>query len=413
MVRRTSGTALLALFLALPLVASPASAREKDPRPLEPLWSIKPHEGTPGEGDGYFDEVFGLDDAGKQLAVIRGDGATFSKIETYDLEAKPPRLTASFDPPSKNLIITRIELLPAGKGMVLIGRDRPDDSAPLTAFLVDMTGKVSAKVGPVTAFERPPQDGTPRATLLVAFDRKLGGRGAEATYTVTPYTLATLAPTGQLGKPRAYKTDVAGGLKAPPVRLIGFYEGYTRILGEKPGAYDKATDVRQPPKKVVVDALTGKTASETEIADPVGWAVTGQLRRDHPGQSLFVDLNQDGSGVDVIDAMGKKVPASLEVPFHLYDPKTLLFEEGPAPNQLTFGIGVDPLNPEAIKRKKAELPMLDLYVADTADGAIKARGRVFTPRPVTYRARAQTLVVLKRFKSFARGGDEFQIFELR
>ena len=112
MVRRISGTALLALLLALPLVAvaKQASAREKDPKPLEPLSSIKPHEGKPGEGDGYFDEVFGLDDAGKQLAVIRGDGATFSRIETYNLEAKPPKLTASFDPPSKNLIVTRIEL---------------------------------------------------------------------------------------------------------------------------------------------------------------------------------------------------------------------------------------------------------------------------------------------------------------
>ncbi len=294
--------------------------------------------------------------------------------------------------------------------MVLIGRERPDDSAPLTAFLVDMTGKVSAKAGPATAFGRPPDDGTPRASLLVAFDRKLGGRGAEATYTVTPYTLATLTPAG---KPRVHKTDVAGELKAPPIRLVGFYDGYTRILGEKPGAYDKAADARQPPKKMVIDALSGKTTTEAEITDPVGWAVTGQLRRDHPGQSLFVDLNQDGSGVDVIDAMGKKLPASLEVPFHLYDPKTLLFEEGPAPNQLTFGIAVDPLNPEAIKRKKAEMPMLDLYAANAADGVVKARGRVFTPRPVTYRVRAQTLVVLKRFKSFARGGDEFQIFELR
>src|SRR3954451_14452482 len=410
MVRRTPGIAFLALLLVLPLAASLASAREKDPKPLDPLSTIKPHESKPGEGDGYFDEVFGLDDAGKQLAVIRGDGASFSRIETYDLEARPPRLTASFDPPSKSLIVTRIELLAAGKGMVLIGRDRPDDSAPLTAYLVDASGKVSTKVGPATAFGRPPDDGTPRAALLVAFDRKLSGHGAEGTYTVTPYTLATLAPAG---KPRAYKTDAAGELKVPPARLIGFYDGYTRILGEKAGAYDKAADVRQPPKKVVVDAVTGKTASEGEIGDPVGWAVTGQLRRDHPGQSLFVDLNQDGSGVDVIDAMGKKVPASLEVPFHLYDPKTLLSEEGPTPNHLTFGIAVDPLNPEAIKRKKAEMPMLDLYVADTSDGAVKARGRVFTPRPVTYRVRAQTLVVLKRFKSFARGGDEFQIFELR
>ena len=44
---------------------------------------------------------------------------------------------------------------------------------------------------------------------------------------------------------------------------------------------------------------------------------------------------------------------------------------------------------------------------------VQARGRIFTPRPVTYRVRAHTLVVLKRFKSFARGGDEFQVFELR
>jgi hypothetical protein len=395
----------VALLAFLPLVSLSARARDAaDPKPLDPEAAIKPPA-----GEGYFDEVFGIDDAGTHLAAIRGDGATFSKIEIYDLEAKPPKLTTSFDPPNKNLIVTRIELLPPGKGMVLIGREKPDDSAPLYALLVDATGKVVAKAGPATAFERPPNDGSPRAALLVGFDRKAGGRGAEATYSVTPYTLATLAPA----KARVYHTDVAGELKAPLVRLIGFSEGYTRILGEKPGAYDKATDVRQPPKKVVIDALSGKTEGETAIADPVGWAITGQFRRDHPGQSMFVDLNEDGSGVDVIDAMGKKVPAALAVPFRLYDPKSLLYEEGPTPHALNFGLAVDPLNPDAIKRKKAEMPMLDLYVADTADGVVKARGRVFTPRPVTYRVRAHTLVVLKRFKSFARGGDEFQVFELR
>jgi hypothetical protein len=394
----------VAVLAFLPLLSLSAHARDaEDPKLLDPQAAIKPPA-----GEGYFDEVFGIDDAGKQLAALRTDGATFSKIEVYDLEAKPPKLIASFDPPAK-LTVTRIELLTPGKGMVLIGREKPDDSAPLYALLVDAAGKLVAKAGPAAAFERPPSDGSPRAALLVGFDRKAGGRGAEATYSVTPYTLATLAA----GKARVYHTDVAGELKGPEVRLIGFCDGYTRILTERPGAYDKASDVRQPPRKVVIDALSGKPAGETEIADPVGWAVTGQFRRDHPGQSMFVDLNEDGSGVDIIDAMGKKVPAALVVPFRLYDPKSLLYEEGPAPNALTFGIAVDPLNPDAIKRKKAEMPMLDLYAADMADGVVKARGRVFTPRPVTYRVRAHTLVVLKRFKSFARGGDEFQVFELR
>ena len=91
MVRRPSAVLLALLPVFLPLFATSASARDdKDPKPLEPLASIKPHEGKPGEGDGYFDEVFGIDDAGTHLAVIRSDGATFARIETYDLEAKPP-----------------------------------------------------------------------------------------------------------------------------------------------------------------------------------------------------------------------------------------------------------------------------------------------------------------------------------
>jgi hypothetical protein len=401
MVRRLAA----AFLLVLPLVSLSARARDKeDVKPLDPEASIRPTE-----GEGYFDEVFGIDDAGQQLAAIRGDGASFSKVEIYDLTVKPPKMTASFEPPNKNLTITRIEVLSPGKGLILIGRERADEGAPLHALLVDGSGKVTAKVGPATAFDRPPSDGSARAGLLVGYDRKAGAKGAEATYTVTPYTLATLAA----GKSHSYHTDVAGELKGLGVRLIGFFEGYTRILGERLGAYDKASDMRQPPKKVVIDALSGKTTGETPIGDPVGWAITGAFRRDHPGQSVFVDLNQDGSGVDVIDAMGKKLPAALDVPFRLYDPKSLLYEEGPAPNALTFGIAVDPLNPDAIKRKKAAMPMLDLYAFDATNGMVKARGRVFTPRPVTYRVRAHTLVVLKRFKSFARGGDEFQVFELR
>jgi hypothetical protein len=65
-----------------------------------------------------------------------------------------------------------------------------------------------------------------------------------------------------------------------------------------------------------------------------------------------------------------------------------------------------------VQRQKVDLPMLDVYSADATSGRVKMRGRVFTPRPVTWRTRADVLVVLKRWKSFSRGGDELQIFEL-
>ena len=400
---------LVAIALAAPLLllAPPplaAYAANGDPKPIDPTHTLKP-KGAAG-GDGYFDDVFGMDNAGKALAVIRTDGATFAKLEIYDVATG--KLTSSFDLPGTPLLPVTLEPFPDGNGAVLVAREKPDDAAPVFA-LGFATGKTMVRIGPTTDFARPPADGTPRANLLIGVDRKLGAKGAEASYTVTPYAFPSLTPAG---KPRSYRVDAAGQLAAPALRFVGFFDGYTRILGERAGAYDKSADVRKPSRKVVVDALGAKVLTEGEISDVPGWAVTNLLRRQHPGRSLFVELNQDGSGVDVVGAMGKQQPATLPVAFRLYDIKSLLVEEDPTPGKVTFGLALDPLNPDAIKRQKADLPMLDVYRTDVETGTVTLRGRVFTPRPVTWRTRADKLVVLKRFKSFSRGGDELQIFPL-
>jgi hypothetical protein len=401
MTRSLHFTAFAFAIVVLGWVAD--AGAKSDPKPLDPARTLKPQA-----EEGYYDDAFGLDAEGKQLAVIRTDAVTFAKLELID--AATGAVKSSFDLPSKTLVATDIEVLSDGKGVVVIARDKPDDQAPVFAYRFDAAGKLAAKVGPATAFSRPPADGTARAKLLIGFDRKLGTRGAEATYTITAYDLATLAPAG---KPHVHRVDMEGQLKAPPLRLIGFFDGYTRMLAERPGAYDKKADVRAPPKMAVVDAVTGKVTTEAQIADVVGWAYTGKLRRENPGRSMFVELNEDTSSVDVVDAMGKKQPAALAVPLRLYDPKSLRVEEGPGTGKLTFAIAVDPLNPDAIQRRKVDLPMLDVYTTDVAQGAVKLRGRVFIPRPVAWRLRGDTLVVLKRFKSFARGGDELQIYDLR
>jgi hypothetical protein len=379
------------------------AALAKPPKQLEPRHVLKPPV-----GDGYFDDVFALDAGGKRVAVIRTDNATFAKLEIYDTATGKP--VGGFDLPSSGLVPVEMELLPADAGVIVVGRDKPDDLAPLYAFRFDAKGKPIGKVGPATAFGRPPADGSARARLLVAFTRKLGTKGAEATFTVAPYDVTTMAPAG---KPRVHKVDVSGELKPPGVRYIGFFDGYTRVLSERAGDYDKKADVRTQSKMAIVDAISGKVEKEGPIADVVGWAQTGQLRQQHLGRSVFVELNEDGSGVDVVDAMGKKQPATLGVPFHLYDRKSLRVEEGPAPGQLTFAIAVDPVNKDAVERQKADLPMLDVYSADVATGTAKLRARVFMPRPVTWRSRGDVLVVLKRWKSFSRGGDELQVYDLK
>jgi hypothetical protein len=396
---RSSLWSRLAVGVAVGLALVAPAAWAKSPlKPLEPIAVIKPVEG-------YFDEAFALDTGGGRLYVVRTDGATFAKLEIVDLETG--KTTSSFDLPKSQPAIERLEPLPDGKGVVVIAHEGSPEALAFMATLIDGAGKAVAKLGPAQAFGRP---SAPPRNLLLAFDRKFGAHAGEGTYTITPYHLETLTPAG---KPHVYKTTAGGELKTPPFRILDFNDGYARAVGERPRAYDKKSDVRQPARMATLDTLTGQIVDESEIADVMAWAQASRLRMRHPGHAVFAELNQDDSGVDVVDAMGKKQAVELAVPFGLYDAKSLTDAEGPDAGAFTFGIAVDPLNPEAVKRQKPDLPMLDLYAASTAQDKPTLRGRIFIPRNVSWRVGYGKAVLLKRFKSFTRGGDELDVYKLR
>jgi hypothetical protein len=383
-----------AILLAVTSLLPAAASAKGPPKPLDPEHALKPPEG-------YFDEAFALEPGAGRLYLVRTDGATFAKLEIADLATG--KTTGSFDLPKGQWAVERLEPIGDGKGVVVVSREGTPEAPVLVATLIDGAGKAGPKVGPAQAFGRP--NGHPE--LLLAFDRKLGAKEVDVTYTVTPYKLETLAA---VGKPRLYKA-VGGELKTPPFRVLDFVDGYGRAVGEIPRAYVKKDDVREPPRMATLDTLTGKLGDEAAISDVLAWAQAAKLRARHPGRAVFADLNPDDSGVDVVDAMGKKRPAELAVPFTLYDPKSLSDQEGPEANALYFGIAVDPVNPEAVKRQKADLPMLDVY-GSRGDGSPELRGRIFVPRAVSWRAGYGKLVVLKRFKSFTRGGDELDVYKL-
>jgi len=103
---------------------------------------------------------------------------------------------------------------------------------------------------------------------------------------------------------------------------------------------------------------------------------------------------------------------ALAVPFRLYDATTLKDQEGPEKSTVYVSIAVDPVNPDAIARKKTDMPALDLYGVDLDSRKTRHRVRFLMARPVLWKAGAGKLIVLKRFKSFPRGGDELDIYDL-
>jgi hypothetical protein len=394
----------LALALAL-LVSSPLSAAAA-PALLKPARVLRPEAG-------YFEEALALDPDGRRLAVVRTDGATFSRLDLFDLTTG--KVTSSL-----NLGATRnveqVHLLAPGKGVVLIAHE--PQSEQLVAVQIDEGGKLVGKAGPAMAFAIAEVAGE---TAFVAMDKKVAmrdGLPGETAYSVTALRGAGLAP---IGKPRLTSVSAEGELRDPDakkaagaVRMVAFFDAFTRILGERAGGYDRKKDFRRPSRMVVLDALTGKVASESEIEDVFGWALTTKLRAEHPNRTVFAQLNQDQTGLDLITPAGKKVPLGLAAPFRLYDQTSLHDQEGEGSEKGTyyFSLAIDPVNPDAIARKKADKPQLDLYAADVRRGSCTLRGRILLPRPVSWKAGYGRLVVLKRFKSFTRGGDELELYDL-
>src|SRR5262252_6762282 len=128
------------MSLSLPLLGVLAGAVLGVPKPLQPARIIKASEG-------YFEEPLALDETGRRLAAVRTDGATFAKLEQFDLGQGAPSTVArsSVDIPDDAWAVEAIELSPDGAGVVLISRDRGAPAKGVHATLLDTSGRVVAR----------------------------------------------------------------------------------------------------------------------------------------------------------------------------------------------------------------------------------------------------------------------------
>ncbi len=389
-------------------LAAPGDAPVKaggSPTPTEPRLSLKADRG-------FFDDPWTLDPSGKRLAAIHTDRDEFQRIEIFDLEAASATPTSMLNLPPPARVFESLSFLPDGDGLLLVS------AGPVNTHVVDvldLTGKSLGRTGPVSEFGITTRGAE---TVLVTIERRLG-RAGELTYVVSPWKLPALKPAG---KPRSYLLGGDGALRSPALVPIAFFDGFSKLLATRPGAYDKKRDARQPDAQSVLDLLSGKPVSEGPIDDIYGWARTTRLRRERPNRTAFVQLSDglatktDGqTGIELLDPAGRLIPLPLAVSFRLYDRFTLKDQEGPAPGVVHFGIEVDPVNPEAVARKKADQHALDIYAVPVAHPETsRLRARVaMDKQPVVWTAAGDRLVVQRRFRSFARGGDRFDVYDLQ
>src|SRR5262249_27662470 len=135
-----------------------------------------------------------------------------------------------------------------------------------------------------------------------------------------------------------------------------------RFAARRPGEYDKKNDVRRPDRFVIVEAATGKVTLEQEITDPIGLARVTKLHEGHTGLWTFAHMSPDTKWLRVVDG-GTEWDLPAARPLAKYDAQTVQFQRLDE-KHLLFSITVDPVNREAVERKKTDRDDVDFYVAD-------------------------------------------------
>ena len=290
------------------------------PKPLEPRHTLKPPA-----GDGYFDDVFALDAEGKRLAVIRTDGATFSKLEIYDAAAG--KRLGGFDLPSQSLVPRDMELLRRQRGR----RHRRPRQAGRRGAAVrvslrrrrasDRQGRPRDRVRPAA---RRRMRARAAAGRLHAQARRQGRRGDLHRRAVRHHDAGAGRQAARPPRRRHRRAEAAG---RPLHRFLRrLHPRVQRAPGRLRQEGRRAPAVQDGDRRR--DHRQGRQGRPDRRPARVGPDRTAAGRSTWAGRCSSSSTKMGPASMWLM-RWARSSPLELAVPFHLYDPKSLRVEEGP------------------------------------------------------------------------------------
>jgi hypothetical protein len=373
--------------MVLALLAPSALAHAEGPTPVLALKS------PPGL---FFDDPFAVRDDGGALAYLATDG---EKSAVLHLQPLP----AGADVAVPGAPINGSALHWLGKERVLVvARDADKNSE--TAQVFSPKGVDKQRLGPAEHITVARVAGK---LAVITFSKSERGH---VEYAVAAYQADTLRPLGK----KVLREDKDGRVAsaAGALRPMWWAEGYVQMAGLKAGEYDKTRDMRRPDRFTRLDVFTGRTGEEREIEDVLGFAHVAADHRPRDNAEVFVHITDDHKKLELVDGIAEH-EVSLARPLWLYDPQTIQYQPLDG-ERLALSLTVDPVNPAAVKRQKADLDEIDVYEVNRKSYAATPRIRLRGEgRPSAWHIAGGRLALLRKGKGFDRGGVALEVYHLK
>jgi hypothetical protein len=378
------------LVVAAATLGAPAWTRA-DAGAGEPLRLERYH------ADGLFiDDPFALSSDGKRVAWVATDGASRSEVRLATVGSNTSPAAFPFD----GITPERVEFVDGERVLVV---DRSADTGFARARVFGPGGPDKMRFGPASGIALATVAGVPAIVTWT----KLGAKGS-TRHEFVAYRRDTL-------KPFARKTLVENGGRIAfgdaICKPLVLEDGYTTLVAQKEGAYDKARDIRNPDVEAQLDVFSGKPLEEREIKDVVAWAQLLPARQKHPNERRFPRFTDDLQQLELVEG-DRIVPLTTPRPLHKYDPQTLAWQDHGA-DGMTLSLTIDPVNRDAVRAQKADQDWLDVYRVDVKTHALTPIARLDGgKRPTGWRLGGTRLAVLRKHKGFGRGGTDLEVWEL-
>jgi hypothetical protein len=355
------------LVLALSCVAFPVAAA---PQPLKPTGKVV------ASSDGLLHSAFALDESGTNLATVQ-----FSPKGTVDLMVGPPggklRATdiSSFSStPEKILGLSGYWFVVSNEGR---GR---------TGAIVDPGGHIRRTT---QSFDDCELSLAPKAFVAISERKEPGGNSR--------FSIQAYKPDGGTLLLQDVVIDAGGTIAGSQgTTFLGFTNSHLAAMVERPGSYNRKTDVREPPEFALYDVKTAKVGSGRTPPKLENFLDYVRKRSEKADQTAVIVLAEGQTGGYELVGPGEQVRLiDLTVPPQDYDGTTL--QQQQVGGRIVFSLVAD-LPDRNGDRREAGRYALDFFSLDPVSAKVTVLGEIGLPssQPAPWSAGGSKIAVARK-----------------